>query len=276
MLTLFSNILTYLLIYLNSSLLSLIPPSYMVVPNRELVNKPFFNSSTSSFSFQTNNLLTVVDLFNNIEMDILKGRSSDNYDEVRGRSHSCSLHSSRDNSMISTTSSKPYHQRMEENNGMNINDINNTPSELSYETSQEREICLRAVAENSEDMLPSQGKLTNTNHLQHGPEKIPDSTSTWGSTAQNEESAFINIPLLYDPNTPADPEIWDGNFHLISLYGSIEHLGSDIKSIKNSLRFMTKYITNKQIESSKANNLDDFKGIEEAVWNFISSVYKAN
>ena len=39
---------------------------------------------------------------------------------------------------------------------------------------------------------------------------------------------------------------------------------------------MTKYITNKQIESSKANNLDDFKDIEEAVWNFISSVYKAN
>jgi len=39
---------------------------------------------------------------------------------------------------------------------------------------------------------------------------------------------------------------------------------------------MTKYITNKQIELSKANNLDDFKGIGEAVWNFISSVYKAN
>ena len=39
---------------------------------------------------------------------------------------------------------------------------------------------------------------------------------------------------------------------------------------------MTKYIANKQIESSKTNNLDDFKGIGEVVWNFISSVYKAN
>ena len=39
---------------------------------------------------------------------------------------------------------------------------------------------------------------------------------------------------------------------------------------------MTKYITNKQIELSKANNLDDFKGIGEAVWNFISSIYEAN
>jgi len=67
---------------------------------------------------------------------------------------------------------------MEENNSMDIDNIDNTSSELFYEASQEREICLRAAAENSEDMLPLQGKLTNTNHLQHGPEKVPDSTST--------------------------------------------------------------------------------------------------
>ena len=111
-------------------------------------------------------------------MDILKGKSPDNYDEIRGRNHLCSLHSFRNNSMISIISSKPYHQRMEENNSMDIDDINNTPSELSYEASQKREICLRVAAENYEDMLPSQDKLTNTNHLQHGPEKISDSTPT--------------------------------------------------------------------------------------------------
>ena len=121
------------------------------------------------------------------------------------------------------------------------------------------------MAENCEDMLPVQGKLTNTNHLQHGPEKVPDFTPTQGSTTQNEKSTFINIPLPYNLNASADPEIWGGNFHLISLYGSIKHLGLDIKSIKDSLRFITKYITNKQIESSKTNNLEDFKGIEEAV-----------
>ena len=93
---------------------------------------------------------------------------------------------------------------------------------------------------------------------------------------QNEESTFINILLPYNPNTPTDLKIWGGNFHPISLHGLIEHLGSDIKNIKDSLRFMTKYITNKQIESSKANNLDNFKGIGKAVWNFISSIYKAN
>jgi len=39
---------------------------------------------------------------------------------------------------------------------------------------------------------------------------------------------------------------------------------------------MTKYITNKKIDSSKANDLEDFKDIGEVVWNFISSVYEAN
>ena len=93
---------------------------------------------------------------------------------------------------------------------------------------------------------------------------------------QNNGSAFINIPLPYDPNTPMDPEIWGGNFHPISLHGLIEHIASDAKNIKDSLKFMEKYITNKQINPSKANNLDNFKGIGEMVWNFISSIYKAN
>ena len=47
---------------------------------------------------------------------------------------------------------------------------------LSYETSQERDIRLKAVAENCEDMLPAQDKLTNTNHLQCGPENVSDFT----------------------------------------------------------------------------------------------------
>ena len=65
------------------SLFSLIPPSYMVAPNRELANKPSFNSPTSSFSSSTNNL-SAVNLSNNTGIDIRKEKSSDNYDKVRG------------------------------------------------------------------------------------------------------------------------------------------------------------------------------------------------
>ena len=101
-------------------------------------------------------------------------------------------------------------------------------------------------------------------------------TPTQGSAAQNKESTFINIPLPYNPNVPIDSEIWDGSFYPISLHGSIEHIASNTKNIKDSLKFIVKYIFNKQVKPSKANDLDDFNGIGDVVWNFISFVYDAN
>jgi len=38
---------------------------------------------------------------------------------------------------------------------------------------------------------------------------------------------------------------------------------------------MAKYIANKQVDSAKSNNLEDFKGIGEVIWNLISSVYQS-
>jgi len=93
---------------------------------------------------------------------------------------------------------------------------------------------------------------------------------------QNDESVFVNIQLPYDLNAPTDPKIWNSRFHPISLYGSIEHIGSDTKSIKDSLKFMAKYISNKQMEPANANDLKNLNGMGDAVWNFISSVYESN
>jgi len=90
------------------------------------------------------------------------------------------------------------------------------------------------------------------------------------------DNMAINIQLLYDPNAPTEPNLWDGNFYPISLHGSMEHLMSDSKSIKDSLNFIAKYISNKQVDSSKFNDIEDFHGISEEIWNFISSVYQAN
>jgi len=82
--------------------------------------------------------------------------------------------------------------------------------------------------------------------------------------------------LPYDPNVPTDPEIWGGSFYPILLHSLIKHIASNAKNIKDFLKFMAKYISNKQINLAKANDLDDFNDIGEAVWNLISSVYKAN
>ena len=48
-----------------------------------------------------------------------------------------------------------------------------------------------------------------------------------------------------------------------------------MKSIKDSLNFMARYITNKKVNPKTANDLKDFDGIGDTVWNFISSVYQS-
>ena len=86
---------------------------------------------------------------------------------------------------------------------------------------------------------------------------------------------IINVLLPYNPNALTDPDLWDGNFHPVSLHRSLEYLALDIKNIKDSLNFMAKYIDNKQIDPSKSNNMNDLKGIGMAIWNFMSSVYQS-
>jgi len=53
----------------------------------------------------------------------------------------------------------------------------------------------------------------------------------------------------------------------------MKHLGSDIKNIKKSLSKMEKYILRKGIDSSKVNNIKDFKDLGKTVWGFITALY---
>ena len=154
---------------------------------------------------------------------------------------------------------------------------NKDPSlELSYETTQEKTLYLGKAAENQMNMRPMQVNLTSSTCPQCDSANHPNLTPSCGSTVQNKESIFINIPLPYDLNTPTDPKIWNGRFHPILLHGSLEHIVSNIKSIKDFLKFMAKYISNKQVQLSKANDLDDIDGIDDAVWMFISFVYDSD
>ena len=71
------------------------------------------------------------------------------------------------------------------------------------------------------------------------------------------------------------PDIWDGNFHSVSLHGLIKHLALDAINIRKSLHHMIKYILNKKVERSKANDINNFKGIGKAAWGFILSFYES-
>ena len=107
--------------------------------------------------------------------------------------------------MSSTKSSVAYHKKIA-NNGIDF-DNNNSPT-LLYEEEHEKALWVSKAAEH----------LTNM-RLQGDSLNVPKPTSQCvinkeqcftfqhGPTVQNEESAFINIPLPYNLDTPTDPKI---------------------------------------------------------------------
>ena len=72
-----------------------------------------------------------------------------------------------------------------------------------------------------------------------------------------------------------EPDLWDGNLCHISLHSLLEHLLSDAVCTKTSIVCIAKYIKNKKIKLSKANDIKDLQGIREAVWKLISAFYDA-
>ena len=190
-------------------------------------------------------------------MDILLRSNPDNYDKVRGRTSSLKPQSSKASSMFSTKSLVLYHERMELTNnlGENINIEDNSP-QLFYVMLKEKENHVSIVADSNNNTMDKHVLI----------EHPTLSTFCVDNTA-------INIQLPYDLNTSIESELWDESFHSISLHGSIKYLASDSKSIKNLLNNMAKYITNKQVDLTKSNDLEDFKGINKTIWNLIFSIY---
>ena len=238
----------------------LLPPSYMVAPIGKLVNKLSFSSSSFSSSttaFELQPTLPTMSFERNIGMDNQSGQALTNNPEIRGRNPLSSAISSRDPSMVSSGRATPYHDRMDTDpDDIPLNgDLANERLELSYETEQEKEMRI--------------GKTTNQQDTSRPPTINNEATP---SHCTHEEDV-INIQLLYDPHAPTEPKLWSGSFHPISLYGSIEHFVSDSKNIKVTLNFLAKYIQGKQVNSSKVNDLNDFDGMGDAIWNFISSIY---
>ena len=138
-----------------------------------------------------------------------------------------------------------------------VKETNSKHLELSYKTEQEKAIRVGMAANQQEST-----RSHNANN-EASPTHVP------------HEDDFINIQLLYDPQAPTEPELWSGSFHPISLHGFIEHFTFDSKNIKVTLNFMAKYIQNKQVNGGKVNDLNDFDGMGDAIWNFISAVYAA-
>ena len=81
--------------------------------------------------------------------------------------------------------------------------------------------------------------------------------------------------MNYNIDQALNPESWDGEFHAVSLYRSMEHLASDVKNIKESLCRMENYIKDKSINSNP-NDVKDLNSMDKAVWEFLFIVYNAH
>ena len=232
----------------------------MVVPIGKSANKlsfslsNFSNSTTDSF---LNNPLPAMPSESSIGMVNQTGCVLSDNNEVQGRNVTSSNHSSREPSMVSSGCSTPYCDRMD----MDLDEdpvagvVNIGSPELSYEIEQDKALRLGKATD-----LENNTRLTGVNN---------EATPTNG----NHEDDIINVQLLYDPQAPTEPELWSGSFHPISLHGSIEHLASDAKNVKVTLNFLAKYIQGKQVDRNKVNDLEDFDGMGDSIWNFISAVY---
>ena len=220
----------------------------MVAPKRDLANTLFHiptNPPTMS-STNANSSLPTVSFENDIGIDIPVEQVPVFDFEVRGRNLVSSVNLSRESSMASSRRATPYHDKMDVNMDCNSTIEELTP-ELSYETEQEKALWVDMAANHQDTTRPSDGvNKASPTHALH-------------------EEDVINIQLPYDPQAPTEPELWSGSFHPISLHGSIEHFALDSKNIKVSLNFLAKYIKNKQVNGSKANNLNNFDGMGDAI-----------
>ena len=159
--------------------------------------------------------------------------------------------------MVSSGRSTPYYDQMDTDpdDASTVGEIANECLELSYETEQEKALRIGRATIQQDTIRPpavnNEATLSNVSH----------------------KDDVINIQLPYDPQAPTEPDLWSGSFHPISLHSSIEYFASDAKNIKVSLNFLAKYIQGKQVNGNKVNDLGDFNGMGDAIWNFISSVY---
>ena len=174
--------------------------------------------------------------------------------------------------MSSTCSSIIYHERVAMNNSMDVDsDLPVESPALSYETEQEKVLCLSKATETTSNMRP-QGGNNETSSIQANHGGHVSFNKTCGEAPCDDNNNAINIQIPYDPNAPIEPELWSRNFHSISLHSSIKQITLNIKDLLN---FMARYITNKKVNWKSANNLKDFDGIGNVVWNFILSVYQS-
>ena len=173
------------------SLLSLLPPSCMVVPIRELVNKQFSHSSANTFHF------TIAQFFSSIEMDINSNII------LRRRSNLSSKANSRSSLIFSNTSFIPYHEYMELENNKSEDNIREpiNSSQLFYKDNMDKDESISRVANTS--------SIYGKQHISNMALALkivchPGGKDSSNNSLNSSQQSTLNIQLPYDINQATD------------------------------------------------------------------------
>jgi len=226
----------------------------MVAPTRELGNITLSDTTTSS---TTHNMTPILDF----DMAVDSGNDLFTDEEVRGCSLALSAHRPRTPSMSSSECDEEYHVRVKRRSDRMDEDepVASVGSiQVEYASQEGRNGQVSEAADNT----------NNTSYQRVTNEDLASSSPSGNN--------MFNVQLNYDIDQALDPESWDGKFHAISLHGSMEHLVSDVKNIKDSLLRIGKYIKGKSIIDGNANSVKDLEGVGKVVWEFLSAVYDSH
>ena len=90
----------------------------------------------------------------------------------------------------------------------------------------------------------SQTSMPHNHNEAYLPNSVPqDNSINYSATPLDLEPSAIP----YQANQPADPQLWDRNFSLISLFGTDEFLDGDAKNIACSLQRIATFIKQKPL-----------------------------
>jgi len=107
------------------------------------------------------------------------------------------------------------------------------------------------------------------------------SLNTLQTPPQNKETSnLVTAPITptaipYEANSPADPNLWDGHFGSVSLFGTNKFLQNNAHNISCSLVRIAQFIRQRNISDRDGNTITQLNSFGEATFDFISAIHKA-
>jgi len=97
----------------------------------------------------------------------------------------------------------------------------------------------------------------------------------------SSQSAPSTLPvppsaIPYEANMLADPNLWDGHFGPISLFGTNEFLQSNVRNVLCSLICIAEFIRQRNITDHDGNKIPQIDSFGQATFDFITAIYEAS